>query len=323
MDYQQPRDERLYLQATMADCHEAWFRPMGFQLRIVSNSRAVIEAAEASFGLFGPAVPSGAPDLEFRLHGHEIDDGAPGDPILRIEEPLVYQTTGRDSVLVADRERGLAYGYFSRTTLEDPAFFRWHFLDLVLFFMLEWRGFLGIHGAAICKNGRAVLLRGPSGQGKSTLTYAGARARFQALAEDVVWIDSNNDLWWGIPSSFHLLPDAKELFPELRSHRALVQLNGERKIPVDLRRVRPGSVVTSGRPGPVVMMRRIPGRASWLEKLELDDAFDEWLSGCATKEQEVTDYERKVLSLLRCGAYRLCFGDDIDQALDLLEALFD
>jgi hypothetical protein len=323
MACQQPRDERPYLQVAIADFHEAWFRPMGFQLRIVSNSPAVIEAAEASFGLFGSAVPSDAPDLVFRLYEHEIDDGAPGNPLFRIEGPLVYQTTGRDSVLVADRERGLTYGYFSRTTLEDLPFFRWHFLDLALFFILEWRGFLGIHGAAICKNGRALLLRGPSGQGKSTLTYAGARDRFQALAEDVVWIGSSNDLWWGIPSSFHLLPDAKELFPELRSHRALVQLNGKRKIPVDLRRVRPGSVVTSGRPGPIVMMRRIPGRACRLEKLALDDAFGEWLSGCATKEREATDYERRVSSLLRCGAYRLHLGDDIEQALDLLEPLFD
>ena len=60
MDCQQRRDERPYLQAAIADHHEAWFQPMGFQLRIVSNSRAVIEAAEASFGLFGPALPSDA-----------------------------------------------------------------------------------------------------------------------------------------------------------------------------------------------------------------------------------------------------------------------
>ena len=211
MDCQQRRDERPYLQAAIADHHEAWFQPMGFQLRIVSNSRAVIEAAEASFGLFGPALPSDAPDLVFRLYEHEIDDGAPGNPLFRIGGPLVYQTTGRDRFWLPTR--GLTYGYFSRTTLKDPPFSRWHFLDLALFFMLEWRGFLGIHGAAICKNGRALLLRGPSGQGKSTLTYAGARDRFQALAEDVVWIGSNNDPWWGIPSSFHLLPDAKSSSP--------------------------------------------------------------------------------------------------------------
>ena len=33
--------------------------------------------------------------------------------------------------------------------------------------------------------------------------------------------------------------------------------------------------------------------------------------------------ERRVFSLLRCGAYRLHLGDDIEQALDLLEPLFD
>jgi len=323
MGCQHPRDERPYLQASIADRREAWFGPMGFRLRVLSNSHFVIDAAAASFGLFGAQGPGQPPDFEFHLHQHEIDDRVPGNPIFRTEGPLVYQTTGRDSTLVADRDRGLAYGYFSRTTLEDAAFFRWHFLDLALYFMLEWRGFLGIHGAAICRNGRALLLRAPSGQGKTTLAYAAARARFQALAEDVVWVDLKGELLWGIPASFHLLPDARELFPELRPLEALAQLNGERKLTVDLRSVRPGSVVTSGRPGPVVMLRRVPGQASRLKRVAVDDAYEEWLAGCSSREQDAPDYRRKVRSLLRIGAYRLHFGDDIDAALDLLEPLLD
>ena len=225
MDCQQRRDERPYLQAAIADHHEAWFQPMGFQLRIVSNSRAVIEAAEASFGLFGPALPSDAPDLVFRLYEHEIDDGAPGNPLFRIGGPLVYQTTGRDSVLVADRERGLTYGYFSRTTLKDPPFFRWHFLDLALFFMLEWRGFLGIHGAAICKNGRALLLRGRAARAR-----APSPTRAPATASRPwrrTWSGSVRTTTHGGASfSFHLLPDAKSSSPSFDRIAPLVQLNG-------------------------------------------------------------------------------------------------
>lgn len=323
MSGQDPIEERPYLRAPIGDVHEAWFRPMGFQLRVLSNSRAVTDTAMESYGLFGQANPTNGADFEFHLYEHEIDDGVPGNPIFRTDGPFLYQTTGRDSVLVADRERGYAYGYFSRTTLADPAYFRWHFLDLALFFMVEWRGFLGVHGAAICKNGRAILLRAPSGHGKSTLAYAGSRCRFQALAEDVVWIDLKNDLWWGAPSSFHLLSDARNLFPELEAVQAVIQLNGEHKMPVDVRQIRPDSVVTSGQPGQVVLMRRAPGETSRLEEVAPDESYQEWLAGSATKEQDVPDYERKVRSLLRRGVYRLHFGDDIETALGLLEPLFD
>lgn len=316
-------EERPYLQKPLEDLNQAWFQPMGCRLLVVSNSRAVIDIARESFGIFGAVRARRSPDLTFHLHENEVDDGVLGQPIFRSQGPLVYQTTGRDSVLVVNREAGLAYGYFSRTTLGEPDFFRWHFLDPALFFLLEWRDFIGIHGAALCRDGRAVLLRGASGQGKSTLAYAGARSRFQALAEDVVWMDAANDRWWGIPSSFHLLSDAKTLFPELSSAPAARGLNGEIKVSVDLSSIRPNSTATSARPGPVVLLQRAPGETCRLERLGYEESRREWGSGSSVKEHEAPAYDRYVSSILRRGAYRLHFGDDIPVALDLLEPLFD
>ena len=190
---------------------EALFKPMGLVVRVTSNSPLAMEAAEASFRIFGPVEAGRTPDLTFRIFQHDVDQGALDEPIYRTDGPYVYQTSGRGSTLVLNLETGFAYGYFAPRTLAAREFFCWHFLDFGLFFMLEQRGFFGVHGAALTKNGRALLLRGPSGQGKTTLAYAGARSRFKALSEDVVWIDKRSDRWWGTPSRFHLLPDAKEL----------------------------------------------------------------------------------------------------------------
>jgi hypothetical protein len=303
---------------------EAWFQPMGFNLHIISNSPAVIEAAQMSFGGFGPAKPGHTPDFTFRLFEHDVDDGQPGEPVFRLEGDLLYQTTGRASTLVADLARGVAFGYFSVATLAKPAFFRWHFLDLALFMMLEARGLMGVHGAALVKNGQGIILRAPSGGGKTTLAYAGARSRYQALAEDVVWLDRTLDLWWGMPWSFHLLPNAKSLFPELDAHEPVLQTSGEMKLEVNLNTIRSGSTTISARPGAVMFIERVAGGKSRLEPLSPAEARIAWPAGSTGLEMQLPHHQAYVEDLLaKSDLYRLYFGDDVEASLDLLEALFE
>lgn len=300
-----------------------YFQPMDFCLQIISNSPKVIAAAETSFGRFGPARPSETPDLTFRFFEHNLDDGPPNKPVFRMDGSLLYQTTGRDSTLVADLDRGLAYGNFSPTTLANQAHFRWHFLELAFFVMLEARGWMGVHGAALVKNGLAILLRAPSGGGKTTLAYAGARRTYQALAEDVVWLDREQQRWWGIPWSFHLLPDAKKLFPELAKHEPVLQTNNEMKLEVDLETVRPGSTTVSARPGPVVFVERRVGSHSLLEAIDMAEAQALWPAARTGSEMTRPHHQAHLKTLLTNNpCYRFYFGDDIEQGVTLLDRLF-
>lgn len=303
--------------------HEAWFQPMGFTLRLISNSPAILAAAERSFGGFGPAQVSGSPDFTFRLLTHDLDDGPPGPPVFRLEGSLLYQTTGRDSTLVADLAGGFAFGYFSATTVANSAFFRWHFLELAFFMMLESRGLMGVHGAALAKEGRAVLLRAQSGGGKTTLAYAAAtRGGFQALAEDVVWLDGRCSLWWGMPWSFHLLPDAKQLFPELAGYEPVLQTNGEMKLEVNLETIQPGSTTVSARPKAIVLVERLACGKSRLEPIRASEARNAWPLGATGLEMKLPHHQAHFETLLKNNTYRLYFGDDIQAGVDLLELVF-
>ena len=302
---------------------EAWFQPMDFKLHLTSNTPAIIQAAETSFGRFGPPPATNSPDFPFHFFEHNVDDGPPGPPIFHLEKHLLLQTTGRDSTLVADLAGGFAFGYFSPTTLANPVFFRWHFLEMALFMMLESTGLMGVHGSALVKNGRAILLRAASGGGKTTLAYAGARSRFKALAEDVVWLDPQRNLWWGMPWSFHLLPDAAQLFPELDGYSPVLQTSGEMKLEVDLEEIRPGSTTVSAQPGSVVLVKRVPGGKSQLEAVNSAVGQTEWSVAQTGLEMQLPHHETLVNSLLKQRTYRLYFGDDVDAALDLLEPLFE
>ena len=297
---------------------------MGFKLRLISNSQAIIDAAWTSFGRFGPVSLNQAPDFTFRLFEHKVDESQLGQPLFRMDGPLLYLTSGPEATLVADLADGLAYGYFSAPTLAHQAYFRWHFLELAFFQMLEARGFMGVHGAAVAKAGQAILLRAQSGGGKTTLAYAGARHSLQALAEDVVWLDEKQGLWWGMPWSFHLLPDAKNLFPELSPYDPILQTNDELKLEINLETIRPDSTTFCAQPRAVLFVERLTGSQSRLESIDRATAHALWPAGRTGLEMQRPHHAEHINRLLSDNpAYRFYFGDDIEAGVALLASLFD
>ena len=234
---------------------ESWFQAMGFRLRVLTNHPAILTAAAASFGGFGPTEPITPADFTLHLFVHDVESGQLREPGFRADGALIYRTDDHASTLMADRERGLAWGYFSPTIIDHPAFFRYHFLEFAFYAMLPSRGLMPIHASACVKNGRVLLIRAPSGGGKTTLVYAATRRGFQALAEDVVWIDVTHRVWRGMPWWFHLPPDTCRFFPELTTYDPVLEINGTPRVEVELERIRPGSTTVSAQPGPVVLLR--------------------------------------------------------------------
>lgn len=309
---------------------QVWFAPLGMVLQLETDSPAILHAAEASFGRFAPLrtePPAGRADFRLRLfaHGSGATRPAPAPPTLRIRGAIAVQEIGTSARLVVDRAAGLGFGSFATAVISQEAFFRWHFLEFALFWLLEGRGFLGVHGAAVARGGEALLLRAASGQGKTTLAFAAARRGFQALAEDVVWLDTARGLCWGMPWTFHLLPDAPALFPELAGLAPHLEINGEHKLRVDLEALRPGSTAPSARPAGLIFLDRRSAGPSRLVPLDpaacRDEIRDAWQRGAASREDEAPGYEAAAAALLQLPLYRLEVAPDLDSALDLLDPL--
>jgi hypothetical protein len=291
---------------------------------LLSNSQHIIEAAEVSFGRFGHVPPGDGPDFTFTFFERGQGNSITGQPEFYHAGPIARQDMGEQAGLTINRQTGAAEGFFSPAVVTDRPFFRWYFLDLSFYWMLASRGVMGLHGAALVKDGRAVLLRAQSGGGKTTLAYAGARGKFQALAEDVVWLDAARHLWWGMPWSFHLLPDAKRLFPELAPYAPILQTNAELKLEVDLETLRPDSTTVAARPQAILFVERVAGGASRLEPVDPTQARRLWPAGQTGLEMQLPHHAQHIERLLdQNKLYRFYFGDDIDRGVELLEPLFE
>lgn len=81
-------------------------------------------------------------------------------------------------------------------------------LDPILLFLLARSGRTPIHAAGIMIDGRAVLLAGASGSGKSSLAHAAARRGIRVLSDDTIYIQLDPDFRvWGMPRPIHLMLD--------------------------------------------------------------------------------------------------------------------
>jgi hypothetical protein len=77
------------------------------------------------------------------------------------------------------------------------------------------RGIVGIHAGAVEIGGRAVVMSGPSGRGKSTLTLGLLREGAGWLTDELALIAADAPAILPFPRGLHVRPDTLSLLPEL------------------------------------------------------------------------------------------------------------
>jgi hypothetical protein len=229
---------------------------------------------------------------------------------------LLWHTPG--SVGAVDLGRGTAVAYVTAALVNDVEHFRYTVLEGMTLTLVATRDRLPVHASLIERQGRAVVLAGPTGRGKSTLAYAALRMGWRVLADDGVYVQMRPSLGiWGRPAPLLLPPDARDRFPELAGRAPSRQASGKLKIPVDT------GVVSQPDPFPeasVCVLVRGPDPA--LEPLGADE-----LTASLTGELEpglelFGDGPARVARILSTrGGWRLTLSDDPDAALRLLDEI--
>lgn len=219
---------------------------------------------------------------------------------------------------------GAATVHVNEAFVRQRGMFQRCVLEGVPFTLLTRRDRHPVHASAVRAGDAALLLRGSSGVGKSTLAYTAHRAGMAVLSDDVcrVQLRPGPRIWGDTPRPMvHLLDDARTRFPELAGvEPAWMSGGGIFKLEVPLDGAHPPHVSTAR----VCLLRRAPGIAPRRRiappqeiRADLMDAPEARLDLFPEQRALVADY------LSGRGGWVLEIGEDPAAAIPHLSAMLE
>jgi hypothetical protein len=297
--------------------------PLGFPVRLETNSAEVLHAAFEGWGQFAQA---------FDVEPARICLGvSESDTMLssirshfRSREHLMSFTADPENSMVCDFNRRFAFGWVTRRVASDHPLLRYRFLLPAAYMLIEQVALVPLHGALIVRAGCGVLLCGESFAGKSTLAYAACRAGWVYVSDDATFLVRDRDDRYAIGDrhAIRFREGVKHLFPELNGRLARVRPNGKIGIEMFTREL---AIETAAGCSieHVVFLDRCESGPVRLRHYPKDRALEEWESHLSFGTSEVRAAQKRCCQhLLDAGVWELEYAD-LDDALQRLEQLVD
>ena len=200
------------------------FYPLGYRLELTTNSVDVIDAATECWGMM--AVTFECEAIRLRVIVQEEGELAP-DPVFRAQESLFAVIADRQNIATFDATTFSGFCFVTRATAAHHEWFRWNFLESIVYTMLSQRYVVPVHAALVALDGTGVLLCGRSGAGKSTLAYACAREGWTYVCDDATFLIPGTEVEGvGKSQKVRFREDAPCWFPELSGYPAHLRPNG-------------------------------------------------------------------------------------------------
>jgi hypothetical protein len=198
-------------------------------------------------------------------------------------------------------------------------------LTLPLIEMLKRRGLYSVHAAGLSLGGRAVLVAGTSGAGKTTLTIALVRAGFDFLSDDMLFLSKQTGALQvhAFPDEVDVTETTARFFPELAPLVSRPRQPGWPKWSFRIETKYGVNVAWTSKPAALVLPRISHHPNSRLEPIGSDEALLELLPNVLLTESRACQAHLAALAQLtsETQCYRLWTGYDFDAAPGLLGAL--
>ncbi|MEO8025565.1 MAG: hypothetical protein ABI823_03800 [Bryobacteraceae bacterium] len=300
---------------------ERAYWPLGFPVRVETNSPLVLEAADISWGECAKRFDVEPVVVRAGVHGPD-DAPVPEAPVYRSHDYLLSIVASRFDTAVCDLQHGFASCWVTPAFVADSSYFRYTFLEAMTYMLLAGRYLAPVHAAAVEFKGSGVLLCGDSGSGKSTLAFASAQRGWTYVCDDGAHLvrDQQDPLVVGASFEIRLREDAKRLFPDVAMHLPRRRASGSIKLEIrtaDLPWFRTANEVTVRHI--LFLDRRRSGPAEFAPMTD-DEALAQFMRvtqyGADAMHREWERSYRRLLSSSRVA--RLSYSD-LDSAIDRLE----
>jgi hypothetical protein len=299
------------------------FYPLGFAVEIITNDPEVLEAAKESFG--HRRLRRGNTTLQVRI-GISKGGGSssPPEPTRREFNHLYSLLADTDNYAVLDLKTCTSFVWLNKSALKSKLYFRYNFLEKVIYLLLGASVVTDIHAACVGKNGKGLLLCGDSGAGKSTLAYACARTGWTYTSDDTSYLINDSDVPRVIGHSHRMRfrPTAKDLFSELASLEVTPRMEGKPSIEVPVSELSHLVSASEARVHAIIYLNRCPSAKAKLTPLPENTATKRTQKELFSAG-EIRKKHEKILEKLSCiPTYELRYCD-LDDAIHQLGSLVE
>ena len=210
------------------------FYPLGFPAQVRTNSEEILCLFEQAWGCLERRFKTDPIEIDVLLTEAESTECPPA-PVYRIMQSLLIGTADAHNYSVAALDQNRTQITVSRAALCHKRYLRQFFLDSAAESHIVTRHATPVHAGCVALDGRAVLLCGDSGAGKSSLSYACARAGWSYITDDCSFLlnGSRDRTVIGDSRRVRLRPSAATLFPEINGLKMTPRAAGKPTIEMD------------------------------------------------------------------------------------------
>jgi len=179
-----------------------------------------------------------------------------------------------------------------------------------------------LHAGCVSKNGKGILLCGDSGAGKTTLSYACARAGWTYTSDDTSYLINRFSVprVIGHAHRVRFRPAAKELFPELEHREITPRMEGKASIEVPMVELAPIDIAAEVTVSSVVYLNRYSGAKGALMPLPERTATERMCKELYSAGEIRTKHEKTLEKLANIPTFELQYCE-LDQAIEKLALL--
>lgn len=194
-------------------------------------------------------------------------------------------------------------------------------LTLCLLELLKRHGLFGVHAAGAAIDGRAAILAGASGSGKSTTALALLLDGWSLLGDDILFLraDGARPTVLGFPDEIDASPSTFGYFPSLGAAESWPMLRGYAKRQLAPDAVRPGGTIAQAEPA-VILLPTLGAERHALDPVDEGAALLELLPNVLLTHVALAQAHLDLLgALIRvCRPYRLSLGPALSGLSPLL-----